>query len=166
MKSFILVAAFLGSFSVLASEVNLATITSDSDKDVTEFSLILDGAKAIDSFKLTTTTPEGQIEKDDTYPVETVLDTGVTLLEKQGRAILKLKNGGFTAAKGGTIILDFLFNGARGTRKSMKLNLVKTAKGFILQTLEGKPASKLFIIAHRVPILGTVGVSQIQASGN
>lgn len=165
MKAFILAAALFSSLSVFANEINLATITSDSDKDVTEFNLILDNVNSIDSFKLKTTTPEGQIEKDDTYPVETVLDTGVTLLEKQGRAILKLKSGGFTAAKGGTIILDFLYNGARGTRKSMKLNLVKTAKGFALQTLEGKPASKLFIVAHRVPILGTVGVSRIQASG-
>ncbi len=164
MKSFILVAAFLGSFSVFANELNLATINSDSDKDVTEFSLILDGAKAIDSFKLKTTSIGGQIVKDDTYPVETVLDTGVTLLEKQGRAILKLKSGGFTAAKGGTVILDFLFNGARGTRKSMKLNLVKTVKGFVLQTLEGGAASKLTIIAHRVPVLGIVGISRIKVS--
>jgi len=156
MKAFILAAALFSSLSVFANEINLATITSDSDKDVTEFNLILDNVNSIDSFKLKTTTPEGQIEKDDTYPVETVLDTGVTL---------QLKSGGFTAAKGGTIILDFLYNGARGTRKSMKLNLVKTAKGFALQTLEGKPASKLFIVAHRVPILGTVGVSRIQASG-
>ena len=167
MKLFLTLTFLLSSLPLLAKDITLANITSDSNNELTQFKLTVNSKMQIDSFRLiTSTTPEGPVERDAVFPVNEVLDGGVTLLEKKGRDILKLKSNGLNIQNGGKIVLDFLYNGVNGARKKLHLIIVKSGKSFLLHTEDGNPISQLRIIANHYPVIGRVGISKIVQGSN
>lgn len=101
------------------------------------------------------------MERDQTFPVKQVMDGGVTLVEKKGQDILKLKSNGLTTGEGGRIVLDYLYNGVNSARKTLELVIVKSGNSFLLHGEDGNPTTKLRIIANRYPLIGRVGISNI-----
>lgn len=165
MKFFLLLALFTCSFTVLAEELTMATITSDIDRNTTEFLMEVDEKGDIHSIRIKTTTPQGRITEDFSYTAEQVIVGGVILHERDGYKAVMLKvEQDFSPATGGGVILDYLFSGISGARRFLSLKLSRTDGNFTLQKVDGGPVNRLFFRANRHPILGIIGVREITLS--
>lgn len=154
--------SFMLSFSVMAVEFTVARITSDIDRNVTEFFMDVDSAAEVHSIRIKTTTPSGSIFEDFSYTAEQVLAGGVVLHERNGHKAVKLRvEKDFTVKDGGGVLLDYLYNGVHGTRYSLPLKLVKKDGQFGLLKVTGEPVNQFFFRANRHRVLGIIGVREI-----
>lgn len=125
MKTLFLSIAFLVSFQLQAETFKLATVKSDIDKLVNEFILTTDHRNELDTLRYVKRTPDGNAVHDATFTYEEVLNGGVVLEEREGREVIRLEPEKLNRAEGGTFRLNYLYNGIRGTRKSITIALVK-----------------------------------------
>ena len=73
------------------------------------------------------------------------------LMEEGNYQVLKLvKKDGFNLYTGGPIELDYLRNGAVGSRRTVNLELVREGDSWKLITSEGEDASNLEFVINRV----------------
>jgi hypothetical protein len=148
MKSLFL-SLFLLAGSLHAAEIRLAVITSEFDKNVTDYYAV-------------TTMPNGGIFEDVTLPAERVMKEGAVLVERDGRQVVRLEVENFSLSTGGTLKLNYLFSGVTGARHVKRL-AVKLQDQFRL--FEGdKQINRLFLEANYSRVFGIVGVRSIQAS--
>lgn len=157
---YLLVLPFMLSLA-FAGELKIVTITSDFDRLTTTFFIELKEDNTIDAMRIIRTQASGQVEADDSHPAERVITQGAVLYEQRGYEVVRLKLEKFDAKLGGTIVLDYLYNGVTGSRNRMKLKLEPTASGFELMDFHNKKVSKLYIISNRTP-LGAVGIREIR----
>ena len=152
----------LMSFSSLAAELIVARITSDIDRNLTEFFIEVDSASDIHSIRIKSTTPSGQIFEDFSYTAEQVLAGGVVLHVRDGHKAVRLKvEKDFNIKAGGGVLLEYLYNGINGTRYSLPLKLMRNDGSFSLRKVTGEPLNRLFFRANRHRILGIIGVREI-----
>jgi hypothetical protein len=156
--------ALLLSFNLLAAEKKIASISSNIDEEKTDLLIETDNSHNLDSIRIFTVHKDGSVKRDDTFPVETLISEGVVANEREGRKIVILKVEDFTAAQGGTVKIDYLYNGITGTRQCLKLKLVKVGDSFGLTTQDGRAVSTLKISGNRKPIVSLVGISKIVAN--
>lgn len=162
MKTIILTLALCLSADLFAREIKLATITGNVDTDTSLFLVEVDEQGTLDTVRFKTTTREGRISQDNHFPAETVDATGVVLLERKERDILKLETvKPFSFENGGTVKLNYLFNGATGSWKTLKVLLKKNGPDFEINTLDGKKVTKFFVKGNFNPILGLVGIADL-----
>ncbi len=164
MKSLFLIVLMSLSFLAQAKEYKLAVITSEFDKNVTDFYLITSEANVIESVRYKTILENGGIKEDTTIPAELVIEEGAVIEEREGREAVRLELEDFSVKTGGTVKLNFLYNGITGSRsyKKMKLKFEKTK--FVLNDLEGNLVTKIFLRANRNRLVGVVGVRDIITS--
>lgn len=153
---------FLVSLSAFAKETKIATITSEFDNNKGLFSLELDDKNEIHSLRYLTKLPNGGILEDITIPAERVIREGAVLVERDGRDVIILQVENFNVRDGGTVKLNYLFNGITGTRHIKRLHLA-LASGVVTLTDQAKQVNRMYIVANSTRI-GNVGVKEIQTS--
>ena len=162
MKTIILTLALSLSADLFAREIKLATITGNVDTDTSLFLIEVDDNGSLDTVRFKTTTKEGKITQDSHFPAETVDATGVVLLERNNRDILRLETvKPFSFANGGQVNLKYLYNGATNSWKSLKVSLLKNGADFEIRTADGKKVTRFFVKGHRQPVIGLVGISDL-----
>jgi hypothetical protein len=164
MKFFYPFLALFLSFNINASEVKLAVITSDVDQDHTDFFLETTPSTDIDSLRLITSTPSGQMTDDHSFPIQSALTDGIIVSERSGRDVIHLYAENFTIQSGGQVKLNYLYNGMSGSRMNLNLVLKKTSGEFALYDDQGKIVNRLFMVANHAPFVGVVGIREIQVS--
>lgn len=162
MKTIILTLALCLSADLFAREIKLATITGNVDTDTSVFSIEVDDSHALDTVLFKTTTKEGKVTQDSHFPAETVDSTGVVLLERNNRDILRLETvKPFSFANGGMVTLKYLSNGATNSWKSLKVSLVKNGNDFEVRTADGKKVTRFYVKGNRQPVIGLVGIAEL-----
>jgi hypothetical protein len=162
MKALMLTAIFLFSFVTHAEEIRLAVITSEFDKNVTDYYVITNEQGLVDSMRYVTTMPNGGIFEDVTLPAERVMKEGAVLVERDGYQAVRLEVENFSLNTGGTIRLNYLFSGVTGSRHIKRLTLKKLEK---FRLFDGeKQINRLFLEANYSRIFGIIGVRSIQTS--
>lgn len=158
--------ASLFSLSLFGAEMKLAKITSDMDREYTDFFIETNDKGAIDSIRILTVTPSGAIDEDTSFPIETVINDGVVLAERKGYKVLRLvTDPGFTAENGGGVQLVYLFNAINGTRRFLKIKVLKTPEGtFYLAKATSDKINHLFVRGNYNVLLGLVGIWDITPS--
>ena len=152
------------SLSAYCLDLKMAVITSEFDKDVTTFYLVVDDNNVIDSIRWIKTMPSGQIIRDSMAPAEAVIKEGVVLEERDGFEAIRLEVEKFTIEEGGIICLNYLFSGVTGSRKVQKFLLKKTENIFSLNDLALQKVNRMFLVANRSRIFGIIGIKEILTS--
>ncbi len=160
-----IVVLFLTLFSVFASaaQIKMAVITSEFDDNVRDYFVEMDSKNQIHSMRYTTTAPNGAILEDVTSSPEQVGEEGLVVFRQRGydAVILELEN--FNIMTGGTIRINYLFNGLSGQRNKKFLALKMVDGEF--QLFDGaKRINKMFFEVNRSVIFGVIGVKAIQTS--
>lgn len=162
MKTLFLTLFIALSVNLHAEEIRLAVITSEFDKNVTDYYVITNDQGHVDSMRYVTTMPNGGIFEDVHLPAERVMKEGAVLVERNGYQAVRLEVENFSLVTGGTIKLNYLFSGVTGARHNKRLTL-KMQDRFRLYDAD-KEVNRLFLEANWSRILGIVGVRSIQAS--
>lgn len=164
MKSLLITFFLTLAINVHAETIKMAVITSEFDKNVTDFYLETDDQNKIHSMRYVTTMPNGGIFEDVTLPAETVLAEGAVIVVRNGREAVKLFVEDFSLSTGGIIKLNYLYSGVTNTWyvKRLKLNLIENQ--LKLFDLEGNRTNKLFMKINWNRIFGAVGIREIQTS--
>ena len=162
MKTLILTLALCLSADLFAREILLATITGNTDTDTSTFKVEVEDSGKLHTVLFRTTTREGRITQDNAFPSETVVSDGVVLLRRNDRNILKLDvEQPFSLENGGVVKLSFLYNGATGSWKNLKVSLVKNGPDFEIHTLKGEKVTRFYTKGNYHPILGLIGIADL-----
>lgn len=151
--------------TVFAVEVKIGDISSDYDDNKTKFFLELKDDGSIDSVRFLQTAPNGQINQDNTFTYEQVVDGGVVIYWNGSYEVVRLEVKDFSPITGGTAILNYLYNGLTGSRRYISLNLGKGPQGFYL-AYYGNLVNTFFIHANRSPLGVILGIRSINPSLN
>lgn len=150
------------SLNALAEESKICVITSDIDSEQTDMLIDVDAAGSLDTIRLYKTMDK-RVVSDESHPVERVMEDGVVASERQGRDIVILKTKNFNSETGGVVVMDFLYNGVSGNRRTYQMKMSKLNGKFVVSTMEGARINRLVFIGNRV--LGqVVGIKEIRAS--
>lgn len=163
MKSLFACLLMAFSLQVFAAEIRMAVITSEFDKNYTNYFIETNSSNQIVGMRYVTIMPNGGIFEDISVTAEQVLSDGAVIVERNGHMVVKLELENFSVIKGGTVILNYLYNGATGTRQIKKLSLQLINNEFVLFD-KTKKVNQLFLVANRLRVLGIVGVREIQSS--
>lgn len=161
MKFFLM--SFLLSTSVLAETFKLAVITSEFDKNKTDYYLETDEIGEIDSMRYVTTTPSGAITEDVTLPAERVMKEGAVLVERNGYEAVRLEVENFSLKTGGILKLNYLYSAVSGTRSIKRLNVSQKDGRFGLFDAQTE-INRLFLKANWNRLFGIVGIKEILTS--
>lgn len=162
MKALILTMILCLSADVFAREIKLATITGNVDTDTSYFSVEVDEAGTLDTVLFRTVTKGGRVTQDSHFPVETVDATGVLLIERNNRDILRLETiKPFSFETGGQVKLNYLYSGVTNSWKTLKVELVKSGDDFEVRTLKGEKATRFFTKGNWHPLLGLIGIADL-----
>lgn len=151
------------SLAASAAEIKMAVITSEFDKNVTDYYLDVNEKNHITSMRYVTVMPNGGIFEDISATAEQVVAEGAVIVERNGHIVVRLEVENFSVITGGTVILNYLYNGATRTRHIKKLAL-KVINGKFTLFDGTKKINRLFLVPNWVRVLGIVGVREIQTS--
>lgn len=160
VKTFIL--SILVSGSVFALDHKLVDITNDEDRETTRFILKTDDNNdEVNGFIKQTLNRHGGVIQTTTMGVNGVYSNhGIVLEKRDGRIIVALKSDNFATHNGGNIEVDTLYNGVTSTRKQYDLELARAGRSWELLR-DGRPVSKMHLKSKKIPLVGTVGISDI-----
>ena len=166
MRLLVTLCAILFSIAALADERKVAIITSDIDKDIYHFYLITNDEDHVDSLRYQMTTPSGQIIEDNTFPAETVIQDGIVLVRRNGLEAVRLEVGrDFKVENGGTVILDYLYNGVNGTRRKHNIRLQRlNGRLELTENTTTTIINRMFVYGNWNRLLGLIGVREIKTS--
>lgn len=100
------------------------------------------------------------IKREILDPKDLKTSNGVILEQRNSLNVLNLKSSNFDFDRGGTIIVDALYNALTGERRTIEIELAKDKNTWKL--FKNKVAVSLFhIIVNKVIIVGTVGIKTI-----
>ncbi len=151
--------------SVYAGDFKMADITNEEDSEMTRFILNTDAAnEEIVGFTYKTFSASGKLLKTEKKSPDGVFsETGIIIEERSGRVVVAFKSDNFATHNGGNIIVDTLYNGATGKRKSYDFELNRAGSGWEL-LYNGKQVSTIHLKSKKVPVIGTVGISGLVAN--
>src|SRR5690606_22166537 len=151
MKSLFTCLLMAFTLNLFAAEIKMAVITSEFDKNYTNYYIETNAQNQIVGMRYVTVMPNGGIFEDINVMAENVLDDGAVIVERDGHKVVKLELENFSVTKGGTVVLNYLYNGATGTRHIKKLSLQLINNQFVLFDKNQK-VNQLFLVAHRVRV--------------
>lgn len=163
-KCLIMALLVMVSFNLHAEMLKLATITSEADKNVTDFYLITNNENQIDSLRYVTILPNGGIEEDVQVPSDVVMRDGVVIEERSGYDVVRLEVENFNVKTGGTIRMNYLFSALTGARSVKKIKLEKKDEVFGLFDFQNNRINQMYVKANWSRIFGIIGVSDILTS--
>ena len=162
MNKIFVAAAAVFSLSLHAYEVKVATITSNIDRDTTEFFIETVADGSIDGLHIVTKNPRGQVTAENRATVEEVVASGFVMLREGNRDVTILRVEDFTPEAGGKVVVDYLFSGVNNSRRKLHLGIKKTDGDFFLHTVTGASATQLRVFGNWVPLLGLVGIANVR----
>ncbi len=159
MSKLFLLINVLFSQILFASELDLIKITNDEDKEVTIMYVDLDQYNGILSFGKRTYNNGVQISQE--VIATDLTDSGVVLERQKSRDVIILRGLNYTPEHGGTMVIDYLYNGITGARREFNLDLDKMYDSWKLMA-EGKVINHIHLKSHRKRFIGLVGIAYIE----
>lgn len=164
MKLLILFSLYMTlAISANAAQIKVCVITTDVDAERTDFFLETNARGELDSIRLYKTLGQKVVD-DESFPVERAIDEGFVAAEREGRAIVMVKTSNFTAVNGGVFSLNILQNAIKNTRIKYTLKLSKIGGKFVITGPGGQQVNRLHLIGNKIPVVGLVGIKEVQAS--
>lgn len=143
-----------------AGEKTVATVSSDESAVIYKLVVESKDGRGIDHFYKDVyengKTRSLRIELDP----QVLMRTGVILEQREKYVIMKLKSNNFDTEQGGIVVVDTLYSGVSGERKSYEVQLAQDKSGWALFK-QGKTIKEIQIKANRVMVLGTVGIKNL-----
>ena len=142
-----------------AAEQVVATVSSDENK--TTYKLVVDSndGREIKHFYKDVYDNGKRTVRDEIFaPV--LIKSGVILEQRQKHVIMKLKSNDFNLEQGGIVIIDTLYSGVNGQRKSYEVQLAQDKSGWSLFQ-KGMTIKDIQIKTNRVKLLGAVGIKTL-----
>ena len=155
--SIIMMASFLS--VTQAAEKVVATVSSDDNQKT--YKLVVDSKdeRVIDHFYKDVY--ENGVKQDrKEILANALLGGGVVLEQRNKHVLMKLKSNDFNVEQGGMVIIDTLYSGVNGQRKSYEVQLAKGQSGWSL-FLKGKIINEIQIKTNRVKVIGPVGIKSL-----
>lgn len=157
----LLILASFTSVSVYAKEEVLSVTDNDDNNEV--YNLLVNIDESTDTLKSLykdTYVNGNKIRRDEFNPIDLKSSSGVVLERRDKYNVLNLKSDNLDYDRGGKIIIDMLYNGVTGERRSVDLDLAKDKTGWKL--FKGNVIiSKFHVKVNKVIILGTIGIKNI-----
>lgn len=154
-----LAAILVFSFNASAREEVLSTTDNDDNNEV--YKLVVNVDDNTDTLKQLfkdTYVNNKKIKRDVLNPLDLKTKSGVILEKRDSHNVLNLKSDNFDYDRGGRIIIDTLYSGVSGDRKTYDLELAKDKTGWKLFKNQ-KIVSKFHVKVNRVLI--TIGIKNI-----
>lgn len=153
--------SFFSLQTLLAAETKLVIFSSDLNSD--NFHLIVEDDPIIrqvktfhlDSYK------GPDFHKRETLPIEQFINEGINLPRKGPFVFARITAQNFDKTLGGDIIMDTLYNALTGKRVSYYFQMAQDRQGWGFFH-KGKRTTHIKAIANRVPVIGPVGVKELQ----
>jgi hypothetical protein len=162
VKTIILTLALCFSTALFAREVKLATITGNVDTDTSYFLVEVTEAGDLDSVRYQTVTKEGRVSIDSVFPVQTVIDEGVYLLQRNGRNVLRLETDKtFSVANGGVVKMRYLYSGITNSWKTLSVKMLKGTDDWEIRTMKDEKVSKFFTKGNFQAPFGVIGIAEL-----
>ena len=142
-----------------AAEKVVATVSSDENQTV--YKLVVDSkdGRAIEHFYKDVYV-NGKKSGRDEILAKTLVNSGVILEQRDKHVVLKIKSNNFNLEQGGIVVVDTLFSGVSGQRKSYEVQLAQDKSGWSLFQ-QGKIIKEIQIKTNRVKVLGAVGIKTL-----
>ena len=162
MKFALLSLLLVLSFSAFAGSQKLLVITNNIDTNIVTITLNDNSAGKFISINRLEKTAEGALVNDETFDLNKLF-TGPAVAIKKNKPVVKIRfDKNFDPAYGGHFVLDYLFSGVSGERRTYDLDLSKN--GVKWEVIVGnKPVSKLHFVGNKKAIVGTIGVARIES---
>ncbi len=164
MKKLILLALLSIFFSLgnlFAKEETLSITDNDDNNEVYNLVVNVDDAtQSLKNLYKDTFIDGKKIRRDVLNPDNLKTKDGVILEKRDNYNILNLKSDNLDFDRGGKIIIDTLYNGVTGDRRTVDLDLSKDKNSWKLFK-DKKAVSKFHVKVNKVIILGTVGIKTI-----
>lgn len=143
-----------------ASEKVLATVAQDESK--TTYKLIVDSAdgRTIRAFYKDVYENGAKVRRDLLDPA-VIMSSGMILEQRDKHVLMKLKSSDFDRDLGGRVVVDTLYNGATGERRSYEVQLAQDNKAGWALFKQGKGISQIMIQTNRVMVIGAVGIKNL-----
>jgi hypothetical protein len=153
--------ALVATFSVnsFAALTKLVSATNEEDTNSMVISLITDSSSDVTGINVKLISKSGSVKIDKNHNTEDVY-SGFTLMEKEGRKIVRLESNNFSGHQGGAVIIDYLYNGITGSRAALILDLSRDGDKWNL-TYKGSKTRKLHFVSHKKMLIGTIGVKRV-----
>lgn len=150
-------------FSTLlfADEEILSTTDNDDNQEVYKLIVSVDNnTQTLQGLRKDTYFNGKIIKRDDLNPLDLKTENGI-ILEKRGQYnVLSLKSDNFDYDRGGKIIIDTLYNGITGERRTIDLELAKDKANWKLFK-KHVAVSKFHVKVNKIIIFGAVGIKTI-----
>ena len=149
------------SFNALAYEEILSTTDNDDNTEVYTLVVKVDeSSQSLLELYKDTFVNGSKTKRDVLNPEDLKTKNGVILEIRDNYNVLNLKSNNFDFDRGGRIIIDTLYNGVKGERKSYEVELAKDKAGWRLFKNQ-KAVSKFHVKVNKVIIVGTIGIKTI-----
>jgi hypothetical protein len=147
--------------TLFAKEEILATITNDQNQEIFMFVASTDENNQTLKAFFKDDYMNGKKTEREILPSKDLTREGVVLDKRGNHTVISLKSHNFDFARGGTVVIDTLFNGVTGERKEYEVELAKDKTGWKLYA--GRIAvSKLHIVVNKKALFGMIGVKNIR----
>ena len=144
--------------SASAADVNLVKITNQEDASVSIMFLEVDKHKNITAFGKKRYI-DGALSVRVVFPGNLTY-AGIVLRRVKNKDLLILKSLNLDDRNGGSLEIDFLYNGITGQRRKFVVELDRTSDSWQLSK-DGRIIKHLELISNKVIIFGTVGIKEI-----
>ena len=142
-----------------ADEKIVATVSSDENNVV--YKLVIDSkdGRGIEHF-YKDTYENGKKSRRIELDAEVMMKTGMILEQRDKYVVMKLKSNNFDLEQGGIVVVDTLYSGISGERKTYEIQLAQDKSGWALFK-QGKTIKEIKIQANRVMVVGTIGIKNL-----
>lgn len=142
-----------------ASEKAVATVSSDESKIV--YKLVIDSkdGRGIEHFYKDVYEDGKKTRRTELDP-KVLMDTGMILEQRDKYVVMKLKSNNFDLEQGGIVVVDTLYSGVSGERKTYEIQLAQDKSGWALFK-QGKTIKEIQIKTNRVMVIGAVGIKTL-----
>ena len=145
----------------MAKTDEILVIKNDIDTNIVVISLISDESGKLVQMRKVQTSAAQKVLANEKFSI-TDLKKGATVLVRKGNDVVKIKfSTGFDPIYGGAFEMDYLYNGIKGTRKQLDLDLRKSGQSWEV-TKNNKEVKSLNVIAKRAAIVGPIGIEEIK----
>jgi hypothetical protein len=162
MKKLIFASLFiLISLSAFAKTDEVMIIKNDLDSNLVIISIESDNSGKFLEMRKVQTTVDKKVLSDEKFSLSD-LSKGATALVRKGKEVVKIKfSANFDSMYGGSFDMDYLYNGIKGTRRQLQLDLGKNGSKWEV-TKNNKVAKNLNVIAKRAALVGAIGIEEIK----
>jgi hypothetical protein len=162
MKMLSLLILALMTSVISANEIELTTISNDENNTIYHFVAVENETTGeIQTFFKDNYINGKKVSRTALNYKDLSKSSGIILEQRDKYIVLSLKSDNFDLVRGGTIIIDTLYNGASNDRKTYELELAKDKIDWKL-FLGNQKISKLRIEVNKKLVLGVVGVKNIR----